>query len=71
MRWVKFNRALFVEATGVEHKAGDVAEVSDEFAKRHGDDGTGIVQQTDEPVPEVKSLKKTKVKKEEAALSEE
>ncbi|MDQ1139419.1 hypothetical protein [Pedobacter agri] len=49
MKWVKFKSALFVEATGIEHKAGEVAEVSDEFAKRHGEKGTQIVEETKAP----------------------
>jgi len=49
MKWVKFNYDLFVEATGKLHKVGEVAEVSNEFAQRHGKEGTGIVRETSKP----------------------
>ncbi|RQO79133.1 hypothetical protein DBR40_05280 [Pedobacter sp. KBW01] len=49
MRWVKFKSDLLVEATGKNHKSGEVAEVSDEFAKRHGKNGTGLLEETSKP----------------------
>lgn len=69
MKWVKFKSPLHVAATGVDHQTGDVAEVSDEFAKRHGDKGTGIVEETDEPIVPVSPKKPSikKVKKEPSA----
>lgn len=52
MKWVKFKSDLFVEATNTLHKSGEVLEVSDQFAKRHGKSGTGIVEETKKPVAE-------------------
>ncbi|MCX3266539.1 hypothetical protein [Pedobacter agri] len=60
MKWVKFKQGLLVEATNTLHKEGDVVEVSDEFAKRHGEKGTQIVEETVEPAEKVKLEKKPK-----------
>lgn len=49
MKWIKFKSDLFVEATGKLYKAGEVVEVDDAFADRHGKTGTGIVEETTKP----------------------
>lgn len=49
MQWVKFKQELLVEATNKLHKQGDVVEVSNEFAERHGEKGTQIVEETKAP----------------------
>ena len=39
MEKVKILQTFYVDHTGVTHKEGDEAEVSDEFAKRHTETG--------------------------------
>ncbi|NII81749.1 MULTISPECIES: hypothetical protein [unclassified Pedobacter] len=56
MKWVKFKSDLLVEATGKLYKKGEVSEENEEFAKRHGKDGTGIVEETTKPKVQDKEL---------------
>lgn len=63
MKWVKVLTPFSVASSGVAFKAGQVVEVSDELAKRHGEDGTGYLQMASQPQKAVKSAKKAKVGK--------
>ncbi|MCZ4244980.1 hypothetical protein [Pedobacter punctiformis] len=49
MKWVKFKSDLFVASTGKLHKKGQVLQVSDSFAQKHGSDGSGLVEETKKP----------------------
>lgn len=52
-----------VEATSSVYCKGWVGEISDELAKRHGEEGTGFVKPSDKtPTAEVKPAKPTKGK---------
>lgn len=41
---VKIKETFLVEATGVTYTKGETVEVSDELAKRHGANGTGMLE---------------------------
>lgn len=49
MKWVKVKQSFSVAATGKAYKQGQVVEVSDELAKRHGEKGTGFLLETSKP----------------------
>jgi hypothetical protein len=49
MKWVKVKTPFTVAATGRAFKQGQVVEVSDELAKRHGAGGTGFLSEVAKP----------------------
>lgn len=49
MKWVKVIIPFHVASSGVDYREGDVVEVSDVLAKRHGEKGTGFLQETKKP----------------------